>query len=127
MRQEVTVHDVDRPEQPGDRPSWEPPLGSEYGTTPGYEPPTGGHQTGQKTPGNAVAALVLGILGLVLCPIICSVLAIIFGQQARQEIERDPSLTGGGLATAGFVMGIVGLALYGGLLLLWALVLGASA
>lgn len=115
---------MDRPEQPGDRPSWEPPLGSGPGPTPGYEPPT--HQTAQKTPGSAVAALVLGILGLVFCPIVCSVLAIIFGQQAKGEIERDPSLGGAGMATAGFVMGIVGLALYGGLLLLWAIVLGAS-
>jgi hypothetical protein len=69
--------------------------------------------------------LVLGILGLVLCPIICSVLAIIYGNQARQEIERDPSLGGAGTANAGYILGIVGLALYGILLLVWLLAIAA--
>jgi hypothetical protein len=68
---------------------------------------------------------VLGILGLVLCPIICSVLAIMYGNQARREIERDPSLGGAGTATAGYVLGIVGLALYGLFLLIWIVAIGA--
>jgi hypothetical protein len=52
---------------------------------------------------------VLGIVGLIVCPIVCSVLAIVFGQQAKGEIERDPTLGGRGIAQAGFVLGIVGL------------------
>lgn len=144
---------MERPEQPGggaesDRPGqsdyWNPPAGSVFGDTsagaqppsqprenPAWLPPSDATYQGpagpqQRTPGNAVASLVLGIVGLVLCPIICSVLAIIFGQQARQQIERDPGLTGAGLATAGYIMGIVGLALYGLLILFWVVVVAAA-
>ena len=121
---------MDRPEQPGDRPAWEPPAGSGS-----YQPPAGGYQapsTGsgppaqQRTPGNAVAALVLGILGIIFCPIICSVLAIIFGRQAKDQIERDPNLTGAGLAQAGYIMGIVGLALVALGIVFWIVVIAAS-
>ena len=104
----------ERPESP---PDWSaPPSG--YAQQPGYQQPG-------RTPGSATASLVLGILGLVLCPIICSVLAIIYGNQARREIERDPSLGGAGTATAGYVLGIVGLALYGLFLLIWIVAIGA--
>lgn len=112
---------------------WEPPTGSGEYQAPGaggqerppgfhYEPPP----TQQRTPGNAVAALVLGIVGLVLCPIICSVLAIIFGQQAKGQIERDPNLTGAGLAQAGYIMGIVGLALVGVAVVFWIIAIAAA-
>ena len=118
----------DTPHAGAEKPDWQPPSGSS--DDPAWERPTapnqpqagGGYQqVGQQlqTPGNAVASLVLGILGLVLCPIICSVIAIILGQQAKQQIERDPKLTGSGLATAGYIMGIVGLALYGLLVAFW--------
>jgi hypothetical protein len=130
---------VERPEQPGgsepprDRPLWEPPAGSGQYQPPatggqqpppgfGYEPP----RQQQQTPGNAVASLVLGIVGLVVCPIICSVLAIVFGQQAKGQIERDPNLGGAGLAQAGYIMGIVGLVLYGLLILFWIIAIGAA-
>jgi hypothetical protein len=40
------------------------------------------------------------------------VLAIVFGVKARREIgESEGRLTGGGLATAGMVLGIIGVAL----------------
>jgi hypothetical protein len=58
------------------------------------------------TSGKAVTALVLGILwvfGL------GSLLAIIFGFIGRRDIKKDPRLGGAGMATAGFVLGIVGL------------------
>jgi uncharacterized protein DUF4190 len=56
--------------------------------------------------------LVLGIGGLLVIPVICSVLGIIFGVMARNEIDRDPYLEGRGMATAGLVTGIVGLGLW---------------
>ena len=64
------------------------------------------------TPGKATAALVLGIVGIFICPIICSTLALVFGMQARQEIDASGGALGGrGLAQAGFILGIVGLVL----------------
>lgn len=56
----------------------------------------------------AIASLVLGIVsivgiffGLSLIGLICGIVAIILGNQARRE-------GGGGIATAGFVCGIIG-------------------
>ena len=51
----------------------------------------------------------LGILGLVFCPLICSVLALVFGYQARNEIDGSGGRIGGrGNATAGIVLGWIG-------------------
>ena len=47
-----------------------------------------------------------------LCPLICSVLALVFGYQARAEIDRAGGRMGGrGLATAGVVLGWIGIVL----------------
>lgn len=87
---------------------------------PGY-PPVGWGPP-RPTNGMAVASLVLGILWIYW---IGSVLALVFGYQARRQIaERGES--GSGLATAGIVLGWIGvgaLVLFGGFLLvglLWA-------
>ena len=53
----------------------------------------------------------LGICGIVVFPLIPSVLAIVFGHSARRDIEAQPGLGGGGMATAGIVLGWVGVAL----------------
>src|SRR5215207_537343 len=59
--------------------------------------------------GKATVALVLGILGLVFCPLICSVLALVFGYQARNEIDGSGGrISGRGNAKAGIVLGWVG-------------------
>lgn len=68
-------------------------------------------------PGEATAALVLGIIGLVLgcfvLPIICSILAIVFGIKARNMIDASGGFLGGrGMATAGLTLGIIGMALW---------------
>jgi hypothetical protein len=62
----------------------------------------------------------MGILGIIVLPIVFSILAIAFGVSARSEMDRDPQLEGRGNATAGIVLGIVGLAF-------WALILIAVA
>ena len=65
--------------------------------------------SGAQSSGKATAALVLGILGLVFCPLICSVLALVFGYQGRGEIDASGGrLTGRGNATAGIVLGWIG-------------------
>lgn len=63
------------------------------------------------TSGKAVVALVLGIAGFFVCPVVCSLAAIVVGRSAREEIDTDPRLGGRGMAQAGIVLGIVGLVL----------------
>lgn len=86
-----------------------PPLYG--GAAPQY--PFGGTTMGA-TPsrsGKAIAALVLGIVGVVLCfGVIVSLLAVIFGLLAAKEIKRSGgSITGLGKARAGWILGAIGL------------------
>jgi len=60
----------------------------------------------RQTSSFAVVALVAGILGWTLLPLLGSLCAIIFGHMARSEIRRsNGQLDGDGLAIAGLVMG----------------------
>src|SRR3954464_14759079 len=62
--------------------------------------------------GSATASLVLGICGFVVCPVVCSVLAIVFAHQAYREIDASGGRIGGrGLAQAGLILGWIGVAL----------------
>jgi ABC-type Fe3+ transport system permease subunit len=57
---------------------------------------------------SAVAALVLGILGVVLCPL-CGPVAWVLGRKAEQEVDASGGRIGGrGLGTAGKILGIIG-------------------
>jgi len=58
----------------------------------------------------AIWALVLGILGLVCCGLVGGIPAIILGNMAKKEIDAGQG-TGRGMAQAGFILGIVALAL----------------
>ena len=59
--------------------------------------------------GKAVAALVLGIVGVIGCFVfVPAILAIVFGALALKQIKRTPGLGGRGMAIAGLVLGIVG-------------------
>ena len=65
------------------------------------------------TPGEATASLVLGIIGIFICPIICSILAIVFGIKAKNMIDASGGYMGGrGVAQAGLVLGIMGMVFY---------------
>ena len=44
----------------------------------------------QPTSGAAITSLVLGICGLVVCPLVCSVLAIVYGKRAQEIETRRP-------------------------------------
>lgn len=60
----------------------------------------------------AVISLIAGILGLSLFPTIGSIIALIIGYMARNEIRASAgSLGGDGLATAGIVLGWIGIGL----------------
>jgi len=71
--------------------------------------PRGGHTAGRME-GTAVAALILGIFGVITCPLVLSVPALIVGNQALSKIRQDPTLQGEGLARAGVILGWVGTA-----------------
>lgn len=76
------------------------PYGQQYGQPYGgypYAPP-------QRTNGMAIASMVLGILWLYW---IGSVLALVFGYIAKRQIQERGE-AGGGMATAGIVLGWVG-------------------
>lgn len=61
-----------------------------------------------QTSGLAIASLVLGIVWIYW---IGSILALILGYVAKKEIRRDPTrLSGNGIATAGIVLGWIGVA-----------------
>jgi hypothetical protein len=65
------------------------------------------------TSGKAIAALVLGIIGLTMCgcfPV--SIVAWVIGKQAEREIrESGGAISGEGLAQAGWITGMIGTAL----------------
>jgi hypothetical protein len=79
------------------------------------------------TSGLAIASFVMAILGLIGVPILCSILAIVFGNMAIKEIDAsDGSVTGRGLARAGVITGYVPLFIVGGALVIAAVVLGIA-
>jgi Domain of unknown function (DUF4190)/Prokaryotic RING finger family 1 len=55
----------------------------------------------------AVASLVYAIIGLFVCGVILGPVAISKSNAARQAMRTDPTLGGGGLATAGMVIGVL--------------------
>ncbi len=97
---------VPSPSGPGVPP---PPAG--FGGTAGGPPFAGGFPSAPRRSGKAIAALVLGISGLLLCFIaVPAILAIVFGVLGMKEIKRSAgTVSGRGMAIAGLVLGIVGL------------------
>jgi hypothetical protein len=111
----------------GGPPGYGPPPGA-----PGYGPPPGGYGAppggfggppppgppplppsyggGPEAPG-AKTALICGIIGLLCCGIVLGPVAIVNAMKAKRAIEMDPSLSGGGMATAGLVLGIIAVVL----------------
>jgi hypothetical protein len=85
-----------------------------------YAPAAAG--AGVPTSGLAIASLVLGIGGVTILPLLGSIVAIVLGYMARNDIRRRPGeVTGEGLALAGIVLGwisvglaVLGLILFGG-------------
>lgn len=71
-----------------------------YGQPMYYAPPSHG---------SATTALVLGILGLVACPLVLSIPAWVIGRRAMREIDASGGQLGGrSNAKAGYVLGIIG-------------------
>jgi hypothetical protein len=70
----------------------------------------------------ARSALVLGLIGLAVLPILFSIPAIVMALRARRELAADPSLHGRDAAGWGLATGIAGLVL--GISLIGTVVLG---
>ncbi|MEV4423649.1 DUF4190 domain-containing protein [Patulibacter sp. NPDC049589] len=106
----------------GPPPSGPPPGGSPYGPPPGFAPgPAPGAWApvalvAPAPPGGAVVSLVLGIVGLVVCGLLCSVPAIVFGHIAMSQSAALPGRPGHGMALAGTILGWIGT-------LIWVIVL----
>ena len=61
--------------------------------------------------GMGIAALVLGILGLIGClPLVGGILGIVFGRMGMAKSDQGLA-TNGGMAKAGFVIGVIALVL----------------
>lgn len=125
------------PQHPQQQPYGQPPSGQygqqgqygQHGQTPYGQPAYGQPPYGQPPMGyapdhpKATTALVLGILGLVVCGVIAP-FAWRIGRRTLDEIDGSHGQLGGrGTAQAGYVLGIIGtvvllLGLLGGLLLM---------
>jgi hypothetical protein len=84
------------------------PYGAYQQQPPPQQPAQVHHYYGSTPPPNngmATASMVLGIIGIVFCGF-TSILAIIFGHIAQSQIKRTGE-GGGGMATAGLVMGYI--------------------
>ena len=59
--------------------------------------------------GNAIASLILGIVGLTVLPFIGSILAVIFGRISTRDAYKRGE-RGSAIATAGVILGWIGVA-----------------
>jgi len=85
-------------------PQWQQRPGAQ--PVPGWVAPP-------RTPGQAYAALILGIVGLVVCPLLPSIAAVVFGHISKGEIDRAGGQLGGrGIAMTGLILGWIGVAFW---------------
>lgn len=95
-----------------EQPPYEPPQQPGYPqSTPPPQPGPYGYPAAPRRPssGSAVTALILGILGLVMCGPFTAIPAIIVGRRATSEIDAsNGQLEGRGMAQAGFILGVIG-------------------
>jgi hypothetical protein len=77
-----------------------------YDYQPGYAP----RQTQTST--MAIISLIASILGFTLLPFLGSIAAVITGSMAKKEIQQSGgALTGEGMASAGLILGWIGIGL----------------
>jgi Domain of unknown function (DUF4190) len=104
--------------QPQAQPQVQPGFGQGQGYGPGYgggsAGPLPGAPVGQQTNGVAVASLVLGIMSVTLgwCCVLFALAgpaAVVLGKQGQRRADASGGLVGGrGMASAGFILGIIG-------------------
>ncbi len=96
----------------------------------GYYPPAYGQALpAPQTSSYAIASLVCSIASWFVIPFIGAIAAVVLGHVARHEIRQSYGRKGGsGLAVAGLVIGYIqiGLAILGGIFLLWLFIVLAA-
>jgi uncharacterized paraquat-inducible protein A len=65
-------------------------------------------QDGERSSRTAKIALVLGLLGIAVMPVVLSIPAVIWALRARRELAADPTLHGSDAASWGLMLGIAG-------------------
>lgn len=122
--------------QPGTAPTTQPAPPPPYGyqAAPPAPPYGAPYQPApypvyyQESNSKATAALVLGIVGLFVCPLICSAIALILGSQAKKEIAASGGMMSGeSAATAGIILGWVGIVLSLIGIIIWAVIMAIAA
>jgi hypothetical protein len=105
-----------QPWPPQGRP-WPPEGPPPPGREPGWDPSPWPHRPDvaylharqvQHASSSATTALILGILGLIVCPLVLSIPAWVIGHNARRESEQLPGRPNWGAANTGYVLGIIG-------------------
>ncbi|MDP9861926.1 MULTISPECIES: DUF4190 domain-containing protein [Streptosporangium] len=110
-----------------------PPPGGGYGSPGGYGPPPGGgydpYGYGAQPPrgnnGMAIAALILGIVGLFSCGV-TSIVGIVLGHISLGQIKRTGE-EGRGMGVAGLVLSYFGVACWLVVLVIWLVAIGVLA
>ena len=69
------------------------------------------HRLPMRASGKAIASMVLGICSVAIPPagVILGIIALVLAQSARNEIANNTDTGGSGFATAGTVLGIIGI------------------
>ncbi|MFZ4509424.1 MAG: DUF4190 domain-containing protein [Candidatus Nanopelagicales bacterium] len=95
-------------------------------TPPPPTPPAaaGGGGGGTQDNGSGTIALVTGILSFFVCPVILSIVAIIYGKKGMAAAAAGTA-DNGGQAKAGYIMGIISLILFVVLLIVY-IIAGAA-
>ncbi|MCB0924143.1 MAG: DUF4190 domain-containing protein [Mycobacterium sp.] len=121
---EPQPNDPNQPPPPGY--GYPPPPPPQYGAQPWYPGyPAPGYPQPPAHP-QATTALVLGILGLVCCGL-AAPFALFIGRKSMQEIDASGGqYAGRGQAQAGFILGIVGTALWVLAAILWLVGFGVA-
>lgn len=97
------------PPPPG---SYPPPPGGSYPPPPpgGYHPAPGGYGPAPESNTKAIWSMITGIVSLLCCGVVLGPVAIVLSNQAKTEIAYSRGMqTGEGMATAGLILGILGI------------------
>jgi len=92
-----------------------PPGGGQYypPPPPGGYPPPAGYAPPTENNTKAIWSMILGILSIPCCGVVLGPIAIVLSNQAKTEIRHSQGWqTGGGMATAGLVLGIIGIVVW---------------
>jgi len=85
-----------------------PDYGGGYGGYGGQEPYGQPYQPGGQSSTKAIVSLVLAIVSFFVCGLILSIPAVFLGRSAQREIDASGGRIGGrGMATAGYVVGLI--------------------